>query len=193
MPLNHRIEELLLQCLEHARGCELVYDAAIECAIDEDLEDEWEDYLERTERHVEILTEACEALGVDPDATTAGRKIVRQNGDALVMAVKTALADGDAEAAALVACDCVAVAESRNHFNWSLIAECANTLSVEEQAVLVDAYDEVEPEAHEHLERTRRWRRDLWLDYLGVETGPARSQASDSAAEEGRDEGEGKM
>ena len=68
-----QLKELLLQSLEHERGGVLIYQTALECVINEDLEEEWEKYLEETENHVDILTTACEALGLDPDEMTPGR------------------------------------------------------------------------------------------------------------------------
>ena len=63
---NAQLKELLLQSLEHERGGVLVYETALECAVNDDLHEEWEDYLEQTEKHVDILTNVCEALGLDP-------------------------------------------------------------------------------------------------------------------------------
>ncbi|HEX2829120.1 MAG TPA: hypothetical protein VHP37_22415 [Burkholderiales bacterium] len=169
MQLNPQLKELLLQALEHERGGELVYDTAISCAINEDLEEKWEDYLEQTERHVEILTEVCEALDIDPDEMTPGRRIVQHNGDAMVMAMKMAADGGDRAAAQLVACDCVMLAETRDHFNWELIGECARALAGVERAVLMKAYEQVQYDEEEHLYHSQDWCRELWLDSLGLE------------------------
>jgi hypothetical protein len=169
MPLTRQMKDLLLQTLEHERGGELVYEAALDCVLNEDLEDEWEDCLERTERHVELLTEACEALGVDPDQMTPTRHVAQHNGNALILAMKMALDAGDPEAAELVACECVVLAESRNEFNWELIGDCAAALNGPEQAVLTDACNEVAGEQDEQLRHTRGWRRRLWLQSLGLD------------------------
>lgn len=169
MTLTRQMKELLLQTLEHERGSELVYDAALDCVRDADLEEEWEDCLERTERHVEILTEACEALGVDPDEMTPWRQIAQHNGNALVMAMKMAVQVGDEEAAELVACECVLLGETRNDLNWELIGDCASALSGEARAVLTEACDEVSEDHDEHRRHTRGWRRELWLESLGLD------------------------
>ena len=169
MPLNTRMKELLLQSLEHERGGELLYDTALECVVNEDLEETWEDFLEHTERHVEILTEACEALGIDPDEMTPGRQIVQNNGNAMVMAMKTALKAGDPAAAQLVASDCVMLAETRDQFNWELIGECARKLTGEEHSVLMNAYEEVQYDEEEHLSQAQGWCRELWYESLGLD------------------------
>ena len=97
-----QLRELLLQSLEHERGGVLVYQTALECALNEDLLEEWDKYLEQTEKHVDILTNACEALGLDPDEMTPGRKVVQHTGKSLIIAMKMALAANDPPAAELV-------------------------------------------------------------------------------------------
>jgi hypothetical protein len=188
------MSELLLQALEQERGGELIYDTAIECALNEDLEDKWEDYLEHAERHVEILTEACEALNIDPDEMTPGRRIVQHNGNAMVMAMKMALETGDRAAAQLVACDCVMLAGNRDYFNWELIGECARSLSGEERAVLMKAYEEVQYDKEEKLAQSENWCRELWLESLGLEAElPPADDANDAAlSKEVNSENEGK-
>jgi hypothetical protein len=168
MAINPQIKELLLQSLEHERGGVLLYETALECVINEDLEEEWEDYLDQTEHHVELLTEACEALGLDPDEMTPGRKIVQHNGKSLVVAMKMALGAADPPAAELVACECVVLAETKDHFDWELIGEVAKSLTGDERAALMKAYEAVEDEEEEHLYHTKGWCRELWLKSLGL-------------------------
>jgi rubrerythrin len=163
-----QLKELLLQSLEHERGGVIVYQTALECVINEDLEEEWEKYLGQTEKHVELLTTACEALGLDPDEMTPGRKIVQHTGKSLVVAMKMALAAADPPAAELVACECVVLAETKDHFDWELIGECAKALQGEQKAALMDAYEQVEDEEDEHLYHTKGWCRELWLKSLGL-------------------------
>ena len=165
---NAQLRELMLQSLEHERGGVLVYQTALECAIDKGLRKEWQEYLEQTEKHVEILTNVCEALNLDPDEVTPGRKVVQHTGKSLVIAMKMALAAGDRAAAELVACECVVLAETKDHADWELIGQCAKELGGEEAAVLKDAYDQVEDEEDEHLYHTKGWCRELWLKSLGL-------------------------
>jgi len=168
MRMSMQLRELLLQALVHERGGTLVYSTALECVVNDDLRSEWEKYLEQTARHVDILTTACLAMGLDPDEMTPGCQIVHHNGKALVVAMKMALANGDRAAAQLVACDCVLLAETKDHANWELIGQCAKGMEGDAAAVLKDAYDEVEDEEDEHLYHTKGWCRELWLDTLGV-------------------------
>jgi len=168
MRMSMQLRELLLQALVHERGGTLVYSTALECVVNDDLRSEWEKYLEQTARHVDILTTACLAMGLDPDEMTPGCQIVHHNGKALVVAMKMALANGDRAAAQLVACGCVLLAETKDHANWELIGQCAKGMEGDAAAVLKDAYDEVEDEEDEHLYHTKGWCRELWLDTLGV-------------------------
>ena len=166
--VNVQLRELLLQSLEHERGGVLVYQTALECVLNRDLKKEWSEYLEQTEKHVEILTTACEALGLDPDEVTPGRKVVQHTGKSLVIAMKMALAAGDPPAAELVACECVVLAETKDHADWELIGQCAKESGGDEAQVLKDAYEQVEDEEDEHLYHTKGWCRELWLKSLGL-------------------------
>ena len=168
-PIPMQVRELLLQALVHERGGTLVYSTALECVVNDDLREEWEKYLEQTIRHVDVLTDACVAIGLDPDEMTPGCQIVQHNGKALVIAMKMALANGDRAAAQLVACDCVVLAETKDHANWELIGQCAQQLGADAASILQQAYDEVEDEEDEHLYHTRGWCRELWLEALGLE------------------------
>jgi hypothetical protein len=168
MPNAPQVKELLLQSLEHERGGVLVYQTALECVINEDLRSEWEKYLDQTRTHVKVLTSACASLGLDPNETTPSREVVHHNGKSLVVAMKMALAANNPRAAELVACECVVLAETKDHANWELIGECAKNLPPEQAAALKVAYDEVEDEEDEHLYHSKGWCRELWLDALGL-------------------------
>jgi hypothetical protein len=167
--VSAQLRELLLQALEHELGGVLVYQTALECVINDDLREEWEKYLDQTANHVEILTNVCEALGLDADEMTPGRKVVQHTGKSLVVAMKMALAASDPAAAELVACDCVVLAETKDHANWGLVGECAKALKGDDGAALRDAYEQVEDEEDEHLYHSKGWCRELWLQSLGLD------------------------
>jgi rubrerythrin len=166
--IQAQLRELLLQSLEHERGGVLVYQTALECVVNRDLRKEWTHYLEQTKRHVEVLSDVCGRLGLDPGEMTPGCKIVHHTGKSLVMAMKMALAEGDPKAAELVACECVVLAETKDHADWQLIGQCAKSLTGDAAAVLNSAYEEIEDEEDEHLYHTQGWCRELWLKALGL-------------------------
>jgi hypothetical protein len=166
--IESQLKELLLQSLEHERGGVLVYETAIGCAVDASLKREWEEYLEQTRRHVEILTQVCRDLSLDPGERTPGCRIVHHNGMALLVAMQMAIAEGDPAAAQLVACEAVVLAETKDHADWQLIGECAANADENTRKVLQAAYDQVEDQEDEHLYHTKGWCRELWLKSLGL-------------------------
>lgn len=169
MKISPQVRELILQALEHERGGVLIYQTALECVQNDDLREEWTKYLAQTENHVGVVTTLCEAMGLDPNEMTPGRKIVHHNGKSLVVAMKMALAANDPSAAELVACECVVLAETKDHLNWHLIGRCAEVLPPEMASTLQQAYEQVEDEEDEHLYHTKGWCRELWLKSLGLE------------------------
>jgi hypothetical protein len=168
--VSAQLKELLLQSLVHERGGVLVYETALECAINTDLRDEWTEYYAQTVKHVAVLTDVCTALGLDPGEMTPGCKVVQHTGKSLVVAMKMALAEGKPAAAELIACEAVVLAETKDHADWELIGECAKGLDGEAGRILQAAYDEIEDEEDEHLYHTKGWCRELWLKSLGLKS-----------------------
>ena len=163
-----QLKELMLQSLEHEKGGVLVYQTALECVINNSLRKEWEEYLAQTRTHVEELTKLCDLLGIDPQEQTPGCKVVQHTGKSLVVAMKMALAAGDPAAAELVACECVVLAETKDHADWELIGKCAEALEGEAGSAMKAAYDRIEEQEDEHLYHSKGWCRELWLKSLGL-------------------------
>jgi hypothetical protein len=163
-----QLKELLLQSLVHERGGVLVYQTALECAVNDELRQEWTEYLEQTQNHIAVLNRTCVALGIDPGEMTPGCQVVQHTGKSLVVAMKMALAAGDPAGAELVACECVVLAETKDHADWELIGECAKAADGAAASALQAAYDEVEDQEDEHLYHTKGWCRELWLKSLGL-------------------------
>ena len=124
-------------------------------------------YLAQTKTHVEVVTRTMETLGLDPAKMTPGRQVVGHIGKALVMAMEMALKAGDKAAAELVACECVVLAETKDHSNWELIGHVAEHGKGEEAKVLKTAYEAVEKDEDHHLYHTKGWCRELWIQSLG--------------------------
>jgi rubrerythrin len=163
-----QVEELLLQSLEHELGGVKVYVAAITCAKNSALKKEWEKYLEQTRTHVTALENVCKAMDVDAKKETPGRAVVRHNGGALVESMKMALAAGEPAAAELVACECVVLAETKDHMDWELLAKCAEHLTGSGAEALKSACETIEDQEDEHLYHTKGWCRELWIQSLGM-------------------------
>ncbi len=165
---QEQVNELLYQALETELGGVQVYTTALRCAINEELKEEWEEYLDQTQNHVQIVQETMQTLGLDLGVATPGRQVVRHIGESLVKAMEMALKSGEPAAAQLVAAECVVLAETKDHLNWELIGEVAKKTKGEAGKALKEAHDEVEDEEDEHLYHTTGWTRELWIESLGM-------------------------
>lgn len=163
-----QLKELMLQMVETELGGELVYRAALTCALNADLKKEWEEYLDETLTHQRVITEACQAIGIDPNEETPGRAVVRHIGESLVAAIELARANAPKEAAELVACECVVHAETKDHTNWELFGRVADKATGDTKKILKAAHEEVEQDEDHHLYHTKGWCRELWIQSLGM-------------------------
>jgi rubrerythrin len=163
-----QLRELLLQSLEHERGGVKVYETALTCVVNDDLKKEWSKYLAETRRHVQILEAVLGRFEIDPEERSPGREIVGDLGAALVAAMEKARAAGNPAAAQLVACECVVLAETKDHLDWELLGKCAAQLDGVQREMLKEASEEVEEQEDEHLYHSKGYCRELWLDALGL-------------------------
>lgn len=165
---QERVIDLLLQALEHERGGIKIYETALKCVQNDDLREEWEKYLEETRNHEQVVLGLCEALEIDAEAQTPGREIVRMMGASLIEAMTKAKAAGKPEAAEIVACECVVLAETKDHLHWELIGQLADKGKGDGVEALKEAYEEVEDQEDEHLYHSKGWCRELWIQALGM-------------------------
>ena len=165
---DQQLNELILQSLEHERGGVKLYEAAVAAAVNKDLHEEWSKYLQETRHHVRVLENLCAQFALDPETQTPGREIVRSVGAALLDAINKALASGNPEAAQMVACECVVLAETKDHLDWELLGRCAAKMTGPRARALAEANEQVEDQEDEHLYHTKGWCRELWLKSLGM-------------------------
>jgi len=165
---TEHLNELIYQMLETERGGIQVYETALRCVVNDELKEEWEEYLEQTKNHEHIVLELMEKLGLDPEQETPGRGVVRHIGESLVEAMEMARTNGPAEAAQLVACESVVQAETKDHLNWELLHEASEKAKGEQKKALTLAYEEVEDQEDEHLYHSTGWCRELWIESLGL-------------------------
>jgi rubrerythrin len=168
---NEQVAELLHQAVETEKGGIQIYQTALKCAVNADLKEEWEKYLDQTRNHKQIVLEVMGklGLGLEPEKETPGREVVRHIGESLVQAMEMALKSASAaEAAEIVACECVVLAETKDHLNWELIHEVAEKSKGEQREALKAAYEQVEEQEDEHLYHTTGWGRELWIESLGI-------------------------
>ncbi|HEX5664514.1 MAG TPA: DUF892 family protein [Xanthomonadaceae bacterium] len=164
---NAQVHELLLQALETERGGIKVYTAAIQAAQNEDLRTEWEEYLDETRTHEQVLTNVFAELGMDTEESSPGREVVAHQGASLVKAIEMAMAKASPAAAELVAAECVVLAETKDHQNWELIGKVAEAGGANAK-VLKQAFEAVEKDEDHHLYHTMGWCRELWIQSLGM-------------------------
>jgi hypothetical protein len=160
--------KLFYEALETEIGGVDIYAMALLCAKNPDLREEWAEYREQTIRHVEIVQGIVEAAGLDPDAVTPGRLIVREKAKALLAAMQKALKDAPDDAE-VVAAECVVDAENKDHKNWELMKALTETLPGELRQRVAAAVAEVEEQEDEHLYHTMGWARELSMQALGLD------------------------
>lgn len=165
---QEQLYELIYQMLETERGGIQVYTTALTCVQNDDLKEEWEEYLDQTKSHERIVLTMMEKLGMDPEKETPGRQVVRHIGESLVKAMELAKQAGPEEAAELVACECIVEAETKDHLNWELLGLASRAAKGEQARALKEAHEEVEDEEDEHLYHTTGWCRELWIQSLGM-------------------------
>jgi rubrerythrin len=165
---DEQVRNLLYEALETEIGGVQVYTTALRCVENEDLKEEWEEYLEQTQNHVKVVEDVLMKLDLDPNEETPGRKVVRHIGESLVKAMEMALAEGEPGQAQLVAAEAVIHAETKDHQNWHLIGEVSKKVKGEVAKILKEAYEEVEHEEDEHYYHTKGWARELWIESLGM-------------------------
>ena len=68
-----QVNELLYQALETELGGVQVYEAALACAQNDELRDEWEKYRDQTRNHVEVVRELLRVFEIDPERESPGR------------------------------------------------------------------------------------------------------------------------
>lgn len=162
------VKELLLQALETERGGIRIYTAAVKAAVNEDLRKEFQEYLKETRRHEKVLTRVFSELSMDTEEMSPGREVCAHNGASLVAAIELAMEKADPASAELVACECVVLAETKDHTNWELIGKVAEAADDKLAEVLKAAYEEVEDDEDHHLYHTKGWCRELWIQSLGM-------------------------
>jgi len=165
---ENQFHELLYETLETELGGVQIYEAALACAENEALREEFTKYHEQTTQHVALIEGVLKAFGLDRDAKTPGRAVVRLLGESLVEAMNSARRQGPAEAAQLVAAECVTIAETKDHLNWELLGHCLTRVHGDGASALRDAHKEVEVQEDEHLYHSTGWARELWIEALGM-------------------------
>jgi ferritin-like metal-binding protein YciE len=163
-----QLHELLYQALETELGGEKIYEEALRNALNKDLKNEWQSYLEETRNHQQILETVFSKLGLNTNKETPGREVCAHIGASLVEAMELARKNATPAAAELVAAECVVLAETKDHMNWELIGRVAKKATGDTKKALQEAHSEVESQEDHHLYHTKGFCRELWIDSLGM-------------------------
>ena len=166
-----QLERFLCEALEVETGGAQIYEAAIECAENEELREEWGEYLAQTREHARILRNVCERLGIDAEQRPPGREIARATAEALLDNIRRARESGDSSLAQIVAAEAVTLAEAKDHLDWQLIGLIAKESKKGDHIgeILQEAFDQVEDQEEEHLFHSTGWARELWAQSLGLD------------------------
>ena len=99
---SQQLNDMVLQMMETELGGEQVYRTALTCAVNPDLKEEWEGYLQETLTHQDVVRSLCDTLGLDPNTQSPTRRVVKHRGESLVKAMQLAKQGGNPAAAQLV-------------------------------------------------------------------------------------------
>ncbi len=163
-----QLNDLLVQLWEHERQSVRVYETALQCVLNPSVRCEFKTFLEQTRQHERILGGVLACLKLDHEASSPTRDATRQLGVALVKVMQVALRDAGPEAAELIACECVVLAESKDRAGWELLARCGEQAAPSAQTLIADAVRQVTAEEDAQFFHAKAWCRELWLKSLGV-------------------------
>ena len=165
---KNAFHELLYQSLETAQWSVKVYEAALQCVENDDLEKAWRDHFDGSCRQERALQEVFKTLALDEAAKTPGSERVGSLGRRLVEAMERALKDGNSATAEIVAAECVVEIEAKAALYWDVIGERAKRLVGAEGAAVKAAHAAVAGEQQKRLYYTTGWVRELWISALGM-------------------------
>lgn len=176
---ERQVSELLLQAIE-LKKCDIhIFEAALKCAVDRGLREELEEHSRKAVHGADVLENACFSLGMDPDRATAGRRLAREIGNALVDAMQRASVNGASAAAQLVACECLAFAENKERLCRVLLAQCGRLAGGEKGRVIQEVCVEMGHAETSHVYRFMDWSRELWMEALGLQARLPPSRAAE--------------
>lgn len=174
------VDDFLLQALETELGALQVYEAALRCASDAHLRDQWVKHRAESEQHARVYRELIDGLRLDASLVTPARALVRRVNESLVAAITSAHDTVDADTAQIVAAESVAAIEAKGNLNWELVGDLGKKTRTDYAHALRKAYEHVVEQKNEHLYHARGWMRDLWIRRLGLSSvAPAPSEARD--------------
>ncbi|MET4579182.1 hypothetical protein [Ottowia thiooxydans] len=175
-------KELLLQMTEVGMGVMAIYSEAIACTDRPSRKARWQACLSQAKRHQEILSDLCQAAGIDPNEGSAGRTIARHLNESLLTSMKMAIAIGDTQTVGKVTCECVLLAETRRQQTWALLGQASCMAPGPLEEAMNSRVQEAAIAQLHQLHQTSDWMRESWAESLGLPLIKAAASPKDEAA-----------
>ncbi len=161
--------DLLSACLAHERcGVHLYRSAAGRTTMDE-LRQRYEDFGRETREHVRLLEELITAAGGDPMYVSPSARLTEKAGAGLLETTYLLEGSLDVVTAELAMVEAVALAETKDHANWVLLAQLAAAMEPGDVRTQLEAVTaQVLAQEEEHV----AWAQDVRAQMLyGLATG----------------------
>jgi rubrerythrin len=169
----------LSEMLAVEKGGVKLYEKALSELEHSELEDKLSEFLRQTHRHVELCTSMLEAVGGDPDYQSPGAQAAEHKAEGLIST------QVPAEMQDLNNIENLVLAETKDHWNWEMLASIAPKIGdIELKRAATKAISEVRRQEKTHVD----WN-EKTLSKLAMESA-MRPAAEDSESEaEDRDDG----
>ena len=183
-PVNPEwLKDFLSEMLAVEMGGVKLYDKALNELQHPEHEDKLGQFLQQTERHVELCTEMLEAAGGDSNYQSPGAQAAEQKADGLMSA------EVPVEMADLNNIENLVLAETKDHWNWETLASVVSKIGdAELKRMATKAISEVRKQEKMHLD----WN-EKTLSKLAMESAmraPGENMGESEAPEDGTEEEE---
>jgi rubrerythrin len=177
------LRDFLSEMLAVEMGGVKLYEKALNELEHTEHEDKLGQFLQQTERHVELCTEMLEAAGGDSDYQSPGAQAAEQKADGLLCA------EVPPEMADLNNIENLVLAETKDHWNWETLASVVSKIGdAELKRMATKAISEVRKQEKTHLD----WNEQT-LSKLAMESAmrpPSEDMGESEAADDGTEEEE---
>jgi rubrerythrin len=146
-PSHSRIVEFLSQMLAVERGGVMLYEKALRELSDEDLRDQLEEFLKRTEHHVELCEQMLEQAVGSADESSPSAKAAQDKAEGLIsVEVPQELVDFNN-------IENLVLAETKDNWNWERLAELSRNIKDRElRSTVSRAVREVSKQERKHVD-----------------------------------------
>jgi len=156
------VADLLSDMTMHERCGHHLYKSVATRTHNPMLQRKYEEFGEETERHIEILQTLVGELGMSPAYVSPSARATEGTASKLLESTFLLSGSVDIMTQELVMLDAVLLAETRDHANWSGLADLVDAFPEGDGRDAVRrAVQQVEPEEDEHLEWAKTTRKTL--------------------------------